>query len=112
MREALQGNEKAYLLIINTPNECVIGGERHQVEAVAHETGGHFFPLRGVTTVHCEVADPVKKAYRDLHDLRHDSRATQISHYRLVDFQRRDPAGGVSTRAFDSGSAAYLRPGE
>ena len=28
---------------------------------------GHFFPLRGVTTVHCEVTGPVAKPYRDLH---------------------------------------------
>jgi acyl transferase domain-containing protein len=67
VRQALKGKKKAYLLIVNTHSECVIGGDRKQVEEVAEEAKAHFFPLRGVTTVHCEVAEPVKKAYRDLH---------------------------------------------
>ena len=67
VKEALVGKDRAYLLIINTHKECVVGGDRHQVEALAREVNGHFFPLRGVTTVHCEVAEPVAKPYRDLH---------------------------------------------
>ena len=67
VKQALAGRDKAYLLIINTHRECVIGGDRRQVEELAREVNGHFFPLRGVTTVHCEVAKPVAKAYRDLH---------------------------------------------
>ena len=67
VKQALAGRDKAYLLIINTHRECVIGGDRRQVEELAREVNGHFFPLRGVTTVHCEVARPVAKAYRDLH---------------------------------------------
>ncbi|MDH4008184.1 MAG: type I polyketide synthase, partial [Desulfuromonadales bacterium] len=67
VKEALVGKDRAYLLIINTHRECVVGGDRNQVEALAREVNGHFFPLRGVTTVHCEVAEPVAKPYRDLH---------------------------------------------
>ncbi len=67
VRQALVGKDRAYLLIVNTHRECVIGGDRRQVEALAREVKGHFLPLRGVTTVHCEVAEPVAKAYRDLH---------------------------------------------
>ena len=67
VKEALVGKDKAYLLIINTHKECVVGGDRHQVETLAREVNGHFFPLRGVTTVHCEVAEPVAKPYRELH---------------------------------------------
>jgi len=67
VKQALAGRDKAYLLIINTHRECVIGGDRRQVEELAREVNGHFFPLRGVTTVHCEIARPVAKAYRDLH---------------------------------------------
>jgi acyl transferase domain-containing protein/3-hydroxymyristoyl/3-hydroxydecanoyl-(acyl carrier protein) dehydratase len=67
VREAIADKDRAYLLIINTHNECVIGGDREQVEALAREVNGHFFPLRGVTTVHCEVAEPVAKSYRELH---------------------------------------------
>ena len=67
VKEALVGKDRAYLLIINTHKECVVGGDRHQVEALAREVNGHLFPLRGVTTVHCEVAEPVAKPYRELH---------------------------------------------
>ncbi|TNF47666.1 MAG: type I polyketide synthase, partial [Deltaproteobacteria bacterium] len=67
VKEALVGKDRAYLLIINTHKECVVGGDRNQVESLAREVNGHFFPLRGVTTVHCEVAEPVAKPYRDLH---------------------------------------------
>ncbi|MGK2906239.1 MAG: beta-ketoacyl synthase N-terminal-like domain-containing protein, partial [Desulfuromonadales bacterium] len=67
VKQALTGKEKAYLLIVNTHRECVIGGERAQVEALVRDVKGHFLALRGVTTVHCRVAEPVAKAYRDLH---------------------------------------------
>src|SRR6185503_16485433 len=29
--------------------------------------GCHWYPLQGVSTVHCELARPVRKAYRELH---------------------------------------------
>jgi len=57
----------AYLLIINTPEECVIGGQRADVMALVAALGVHFHPLDGVTTVHCEVVTPVGQAYHDLH---------------------------------------------
>src|SRR5205807_7822776 len=34
VRTALQGRQRVYLLIINTPRECVIGGSRGAVEAL------------------------------------------------------------------------------
>jgi len=67
VRQALIGKDRAYLLIVNTHRECVVGGERVQVEALVRQINAHFFPLRGVTTVHCPVAEPVAKAYRELH---------------------------------------------
>lgn len=59
--------EKVYLLIINTPDECVIGGDRKQLQQAVQQLDSHFHPITGVTTVHCEVAKPVEKPYRDLH---------------------------------------------
>lgn len=67
VRNGLKGKRRAYLLIINTHRECIVGGDRRQVEALVEELGCHFIVLRGVTTVHCEVAEPVSKPYRDLH---------------------------------------------
>lgn len=67
VRQQLAGKDRAYLLIINTYKECVVGGDRRQVEQLVQELGCHMIQLRGVTTVHCEVTKPVAKAYRELH---------------------------------------------
>ncbi len=66
-REALKGRGRVYLLIVNTPNECIVGGQRGAVDALIADLGCNLFPIEGVTTVHCEVAEPVAGAYRDLH---------------------------------------------
>jgi acyl transferase domain-containing protein/3-hydroxymyristoyl/3-hydroxydecanoyl-(acyl carrier protein) dehydratase len=58
---------RVYLLIINTPDECVVGGDSAAVRELVSHLGCHFFPLHGVTTVHCEVAQPVATPYHDLH---------------------------------------------
>lgn len=67
VKTVLELYERVYLLIINTPNECVIGGDKAELHKAIQELAVHFHPLTGVTTVHCEVAKPVEKAYRDLH---------------------------------------------
>jgi acyl transferase domain-containing protein/3-hydroxymyristoyl/3-hydroxydecanoyl-(acyl carrier protein) dehydratase len=63
----LEKYEHVYLLIINTPNECIIGGDKTELNNALKELKAQYHPLSGVTTVHCEVAKPVEKAYRDLH---------------------------------------------
>jgi len=67
VRKALKGREKIYLLIVNTLNECVVGGERKAVEDLVNTLGCVFFPLSDITTVHCEVVEDVRKSYHDLH---------------------------------------------
>ncbi|MDX2494283.1 MAG: beta-ketoacyl synthase N-terminal-like domain-containing protein, partial [Desulfuromusa sp.] len=67
VRQHLQGKKQAYLLIINTHHESVVGGNRSQIEQLVAELGCHFIPLHGVTTVHCEVTKAVSDAYRELH---------------------------------------------
>jgi len=67
VRTTLQQYEHVYLLIINTPQECIIGGNRAQVELVVDELNCHFIELHGVTTVHCPVTTVVGKSYRNLH---------------------------------------------
>ncbi|RJP81162.1 MAG: type I polyketide synthase [Desulfobacteraceae bacterium] len=57
----------AYLLIVNTPDECVIGGRRPQIEAAIKSLGCEAFFLEGVITVHCDAAVPVKETYRKIH---------------------------------------------
>ena len=67
VRSALADRAHVYLLIINTADECVIGGAREAVTALVQDLGCEFHPIEGVTTVHCEVAKPVEKPYRELH---------------------------------------------
>lgn len=66
-RAALKSRDRVYLLIVNTPRECIVGGQRLAVEAFVAELGCNYFPIEGVTTVHCEVAKPVASEYRALH---------------------------------------------
>ena len=56
-----------YLLIINTPDECVIGGDAKGVKRLIAMLDCRFFPLKGVTTAHCEVSSRLRNTYRDLH---------------------------------------------
>jgi 3-hydroxymyristoyl/3-hydroxydecanoyl-(acyl carrier protein) dehydratase/malonyl CoA-acyl carrier protein transacylase len=67
VRLALAGLSRVYLLIVNTPDECVIGGETESVARLVSALGCRFFPLQGVTTVHCAVAEQVAGPYHDLH---------------------------------------------
>jgi PfaB family protein len=67
VRRALRSTSKVYLLIVNTPDECVIGGDAKGVKRLIAMLACRFFPLHGVTTVHCAVAREVAGPYRDLH---------------------------------------------
>jgi acyl transferase domain-containing protein/3-hydroxymyristoyl/3-hydroxydecanoyl-(acyl carrier protein) dehydratase len=67
VRAALPEFPRTYLLIVNTPDECVIGGDADELSQLVETLGSRFFPLHGVTTVHCEVARQVATPYHDLH---------------------------------------------
>lgn len=67
LKKYLAGKKQVYLLIINTYREAVIGGQRSTVEKLVQDLDCHFIPLKGVTTVHCEVTKAVAHAYRKLH---------------------------------------------
>ena len=67
VRLALKGAERAALLIVNAPLECVVGGYRKAVNSLVEGLGCVFLPLQGVSTVHFAAAKLVEKKYRDLH---------------------------------------------
>jgi 3-hydroxymyristoyl/3-hydroxydecanoyl-(acyl carrier protein) dehydratase/malonyl CoA-acyl carrier protein transacylase len=69
VRAALDGLERAYLQIVNTPRECVVGGRRGDVEGLARRLGCPLLPVPETTTMHCPAVRPVAEAYRDLHRL-------------------------------------------
>jgi PfaB family protein len=67
VQSVIEGRERVYLLLVNTPDECVIGGDRLAVEAAARDLGEKIFPVEAVSTVHCPVVNVVEDAYRELH---------------------------------------------
>ncbi|MDP6506931.1 MAG: type I polyketide synthase, partial [Planctomycetota bacterium] len=58
---------RAYLLIVNTPAECVIGGDADSVKELVAALGCGFHEITDVIATHCEVVQPVAQAYRNLH---------------------------------------------
>ncbi|WP_373650251.1 beta-ketoacyl synthase N-terminal-like domain-containing protein [Schlesneria sp. DSM 10557] len=58
---------RVYLLIVNTPQQCVIGGETDGVERLVRDLGGTFVPFAAPSTVHCPILRQVEEAYRALH---------------------------------------------
>src|SRR5262249_21732970 len=66
---ALQGLPRAYLQIINTLRECVVGGRRPDVLELVRRLGCLLVPLPETTTMHCPVGEEVADASRAMHHL-------------------------------------------
>jgi PfaB family protein len=67
VRPLLDDYSDVALMIVNTDNECVVGGGDQSIKALAERLGGKNFFLEGIPAVHCKVVEPVREAYRDLH---------------------------------------------
>jgi len=67
VRKVLKRFPTARLLIVNTPEECVIGGRLPEVQSAVKDLNCEAIFLDGVVTVHCDALKPVADAYRDLH---------------------------------------------
>jgi PfaB family protein len=67
LKEVMRRLPKARLLIVNSPDECVIGGDKEDVTAAIRMLNCEAFFLDGVVTVHCDAAGPVAEAYKQLH---------------------------------------------
>ncbi len=57
----------AYVLMKNTQNECVVGGERSQIEKMIQELGCLYFPVEGTSIAHCKILQEVKELYQKFH---------------------------------------------
>jgi PfaB family protein len=67
VREALKSRPRMYLLIVNTPDECVIGGQRREIDRVVETLGCNTVEIPGASTVHCPIARRVESDYREFH---------------------------------------------
>ncbi len=63
------GSGDVFLLIVNTPNECVVGGDAPAVQLLVDKLACEAFNLEGVPTVHCPLMHPVAQSYHQLHEL-------------------------------------------
>ncbi|MGL4208791.1 MAG: hypothetical protein ACRCTY_05335, partial [Candidatus Adiutrix sp.] len=59
--------ERAFLLMINTNNECVIGGEESAVKSLAHALGTMISPIDDVAAVHNPAVALVAHEYEKFH---------------------------------------------
>ncbi len=64
---AISTGARVYLLIVNTREECVIGGERTEIDELLRGLGKSFIPLPAVSIAHCEIVRAVANEYRRLH---------------------------------------------
>ncbi len=67
IESAIKKFNRLYILIVNTLNETIIGGDINQLDKFIKDTGCGALFLDGVVSVHCEVAESVKDEYFELH---------------------------------------------
>jgi len=103
VRSVLEMFEDVYLLIVNTPTQCVIGGRRTQVEKLVRELEANFIPLPAPSTVHCPILQQVAQAYTELH-LMETTQPEGIEFYSSAsgqpyDLSREAAAGAIRAQA-------------
>jgi acyl transferase domain-containing protein/3-hydroxymyristoyl/3-hydroxydecanoyl-(acyl carrier protein) dehydratase len=69
VRQAVEGVDRAYLLFVNTPRQCVLGGDRGAVLEVLTQLNAPHVEVRGASTVHSPVAEAVGEEYFRLHQM-------------------------------------------
>jgi acyl transferase domain-containing protein/3-hydroxymyristoyl/3-hydroxydecanoyl-(acyl carrier protein) dehydratase len=104
VRKHLRAGGRAFVLIVNTPTECVVGGVRSDVEEAVRAAGKPFVPLSGVTLAHCEAGRPVERPYRELHTLP----VTAVPGLTVYSGARGEPYPLTTANAADSITAGLL----
>ncbi len=69
VREVIETLPYARLLIVNTRDQCVIGGQKNQLDLAIEQLTCEAVYLDGVVTVHSDAVQPVADAYEALHVL-------------------------------------------
>jgi len=67
VRAAVSREPYAFLCLINTDDECVVGGAPEAVSRIVARLGCPHVPLPSAPAVHCPAVRPVAAAYRALH---------------------------------------------
>lgn len=69
VKTAIGDTPRVYVLIKNSDEETVIGGQGSSVRSVVARLNCSILELPIVSTVHCEIGREVEEEYRRLHDL-------------------------------------------
>ncbi len=69
VREALGAEPRASVLIVNSPDEVVVGGQAQAVDRLLARLRCRKLPVGIVSTMHTPLADSVREAYLKLHTL-------------------------------------------
>lgn len=116
------------LLLVNTDNQCVIGGHRSEIESVIRNLKADASFMDGVVAVHCDAASLSAEDYRNLHvfDVNPDPKVTYYSCYlgkshELTSKSAADSILGqalhgfdytkVLNRAYEDGCRIFIEPG-
>jgi acyl transferase domain-containing protein/3-hydroxymyristoyl/3-hydroxydecanoyl-(acyl carrier protein) dehydratase len=69
VREALGDEPRASILIVNSPDEVVVGGQAQAVDRLLAKLHCRKLPVGIVSTMHSPLANSVRDAYLNLHSL-------------------------------------------
>jgi acyl transferase domain-containing protein/3-hydroxymyristoyl/3-hydroxydecanoyl-(acyl carrier protein) dehydratase len=69
VRQALEGETRASILIVNSPIEVVVGGQDAVVSRVLARLNCRKLPVGIVSTMHAALAESVRESYEALHTL-------------------------------------------
>jgi acyl transferase domain-containing protein/3-hydroxymyristoyl/3-hydroxydecanoyl-(acyl carrier protein) dehydratase len=69
VKQFIGADRSVFLLIVNSSQECVIGGIRRAVAELVRKLAAPFVEIPAVSTVHCPVGALVEPEYHALHDL-------------------------------------------
>ncbi len=67
IEKLIKNYDRLYILIINAPNETIIGGDHNELNKFIRDTECGAMYLDGVVSVHCEIANSVRDEYLNLH---------------------------------------------
>ena len=105
VRPVVEQFPRTRLLIINSPRESVIGGEKESIQSVVKMLGCNAVLLDGVVTVHCDAVRPVADEYRQLHlhpiDLPGNMRFYSCAWGRAYDLTSENAAASITEQALN-----------
>ncbi len=81
IRPHLSDFPRVYLLIVNAPEECVLGGDPVDLERIAAELRVTLLYISGITVAHCKIVEEVAQEYHDLHHFKDTKPVPNVRFY-------------------------------